>query len=137
MRIWPSWIWFERRVLGTSVVLLPAHLIREEGIRKIAKFPPPKKIIILQKVSDPGWNGPDMDPTPGKKTGSPLESNPLENPGRSMVLILDGICYPCMKENRSFRRKNIRFMTALDLIKCLKQQNCFLRAHLFLSYHLI
>ena len=40
------------------------------------------------------------------------------------------------KQNRSFRRKNIRYVTALDLIKGING-DCSLRAHLFLSYHLI
>ena len=30
-------------------------------------------------------------------------------------------CFACMNEKRSFRRKTIRFDTAVDLMKCLKQ----------------
>ena len=40
----------------------------------------------------------------------------------SVVLILDcSSCYARMKENRSFRVKNIRIVTALEQIICLKQ----------------
>ena len=45
-----------------------------------------------------------------------------------------------IKKIRSLRRKNIRFVTDLDLIKRLNRSNnkdCSLRAHYFLSYHLI
>ena len=54
-----------------------------------------------------------------------------------MVLNLDGNS----EKNRSFRRKKCSFVTALDLIKCLKQikknRYCSFHAQLFLSYHLI
>ena len=36
--------------------------------------------------------------------------------------------------HKSFRRK-IRFVTALDFIKCLKYRDISLRAHLFLHYY--
>ena len=52
-----------------------------------------------------------------------------------MVLILDG-----NTENVAHGGKKINCVSALDLIKCLKQikhQILLLHAHLFLSYHLI
>ena len=56
----------------------------------------------------------------------------------SMLLILDGTLGHVA---HAWRKIGLfGFVTAVDLLKCLKQiklQNCSLRAHLFLSYHLI
>ena len=45
-------------------------------------------------------------------------------PGHRIVLVLDGnfrTCCVCLNENRSNKTKKIRFVTALDPSKCLKQ----------------
>ena len=50
------------------------------------------------------------------------------------------ICLARMSEKGLFGEKKIRFVTGLDLIKCLTQINnrdCSLRTYLFLSYHLM
>ena len=58
-----------------------------------------------------------------------------------MVLILVGNSVSLrIKENNHFRRKKIRFVTALDLdsnaLNRSNNRDCFfLRAHLYLSYH--
>ena len=50
-------------------------------------------------------------------------------------------CCARIKANRSFRRKHLICTCNINLIKCLKQfkfyRFCSLRAHLFLSYHVI
>ena len=50
------------------------------------------------------------------------------------------MCCARMKKIGSFRWRNVRFVTALDQIKCLKQitnRDLSIRSQLFLSYHLI
>ena len=74
--------------------------------------------------------------------GSGLDFTRLDLP-YTMVLIADGhsehVAHACRKTGIS-EKENNRFVTALDLSNALNRsnnRNCYLLAHLFLSYHLI